>query len=87
MTKEERNAIYKKALRILRYKNENEILSPGICLCLYFQNEKFEIEDFPELIRHKPPKKKTYNFWFTIINPNGFTIRENILLQAIKETE
>jgi hypothetical protein len=87
MTRKERNTIYKIALD--RFRRLNTVnashIQYGLCSCLYHS-----VNNLPEILKHKPkePYMQMFDgYWFDITNPYGFTKREQILIQAIKETE
>ena len=95
-TKAERNEIYKTMLRYIKTGGfqgcEKRIMS--LCSALS-SSVKFytEINNFPELIKHKPKTFYTYygsnsthdvDFWFPCTDAEP---RIKILEQAIKETE
>lgn len=91
MNKQERNIIYKAVLRKFDLKQlgyPKDELCYGICW--YFTYHE-PLSDFPEIIKHKPPNYNMHDFngyWFSIKpETDPVTLRRNILLQAIIETE
>ena len=92
MLSQTRNLIGKSAENTLtRQKiNGNTRLSFGICTYFITGGNNYDINDFPEIIKYKPINHtvdKYGGYWFAPTGTDAITIRRNILLQAIKETE
>lgn len=88
---EERNKIYKQFLadfeKAQKQRGETT-LSNG--LCTYFAVNNYDINEFPEIIKHKPKDHnvtKYGGYWFHPDGEEGVGKRRDILLQAIRETE
>jgi hypothetical protein len=83
LTKEQRHDIYVKAL-IEAEKDDGYPF--GLCIWIYWvmDVDYCDMDEFPEILLHKPRKKYSVTYWF---NPTDKQIRIDILKQAIKETE
>ena len=89
----DRNRIYREILAEfdkMQNSNGNTRLSFGICAYFITGGNNYDINNFPEIIKYKPwdySVNKYGGYWFSPNGIDAITIRRNILLQAIKETE
>lgn len=86
LTKEERHEIYKRALEwLIKHKQGGDIYGQhGLCLLLLIKPiGRFELEDFPEVLAHKPEVVKGCWWPIDIDDPN----RERVLRDAIEKTK
>ena len=94
LTKKQRHDIYVMMFKAIQdFHNGNHIDFPGIdvvvgfCYILRFDALSiWPIEDFPELMKHKPDVNQFHDFWFHR-DEIGYVRRLFIVLQAIKETK
>ena len=86
-SKKERNEIYIKALEKFFQLNGSSQKHINFGLCFVFSSISELVEDLDEINKHKPDGVGIGDYWFPTKNPEGYEIRENILIQAIKETE
>ncbi len=86
-SKKERNKIYIEALRRFKLANNKDYSQITFGLCFLFSSMSQPMEEMVEINKYKPKRISRDRYWFTAANPEGYEIRENILIQAIKETE
>lgn len=91
LTKEQRNVIYKKALKLFK-TNEHCGLCSAIDAARFTLNFSsnyspfhYMEENYPEIYKHKPTVMDDHYFWFPVHENDD--VRISILEQAIAETE
>lgn len=84
----ERRKIYEEVLKDILIDESYcrvGILYTGLCRMLR-PNTMDDIAKFPELMRHKPSRKTTYEYWWSISSKRGINKRIEVLLCAIADT-
>lgn len=86
-TKEERNAIYRKALESIESENQYFIcVAIGEAAVQIHGHADFsEVYDFPEFAKHMPINKGKHEAWFGLAD-EGRPKRIEVLEQCIRET-
>ena len=95
MTKQERNILYKRMLKIYKDSLKNGLFC-GICFVMYemsaIDDKWYRIQNFKELMKYRPTKFYNYDghktkhddkFWFPV---KDIESRIELLEKAIKET-
>ena len=87
MTKAERHKVYKKALKLfISESTPND--SIGICHIINRVYGSFkEINDFPEILMHKPAIVDKLEYWWGTYTQEGYDKRIEVLKEAIKLTK